>query len=96
MKNFFKSTSIQLLFLVLFLLPASIAYASGGGEGGHDGKKWIEFFWKTLDFVVLVGFLYWMLAAKIKEFFIGRRQDVKESLSKAAEQKAEAERKFKE
>ena len=95
MKQFFKSAKLSLLFLVLFVLPASIAYASGGGEGG-DSKKWIEFFWKTLDFVVLVGFLYWMLAAKIKEFFVGRRQDIKDSLEKAARQKNEAEAKFRE
>ena len=46
--------------------------------------------------VVLVGFLYWMLAAKIKEFFVGRRQDIKDSLEKAARQKNEAEAKFRE
>jgi F-type H+-transporting ATPase subunit b len=96
MKKIFKSVCFPFLLSALFLLLASVSYASGGGEGGHEGGKWLEFFWKTLDFVILVGFLYWLLAAKIKEFFIGRRQDVKESLSKAAEQKAEAERKFKE
>ncbi len=96
MKNFFKSASLPLLFLALFLLQASIAYASGGGEGGHDGKQWVEFFWKTFDFVVLVGFLYWLLAAKIKEFFVGRRRDIKDSLEKSARQKTEAEAKFRE
>ena len=97
MKNLFKSAKLPLLFLVLFLLQASIAYASGGGEGGHDGnKKWFDFAWKTFDFIVLVGFLYWMLAPKIKEFFVGRRQDIKDSLEKTAKQKTEAEGKFRE
>ncbi len=97
MKNLFKSARLPLLFLALFLLQVSIAYASGGGEGGNEGnKKWFEFFWKTLDFVVLIGFLYWLLAAKIKEFFVGRRQDIKDSLAKAAEQKTQAESKFRE
>jgi F-type H+-transporting ATPase subunit b len=97
MKSLFKSARLPLLFLAMFLLQASIAYASGGGEGGHEGnKKWFEFFWKTFDFVVLVGFLYWVLAAKIKEFFVGRRQDIKDSLEKAAKQKTEAEGKFRE
>ncbi|PKN76995.1 MAG: ATPase [Deltaproteobacteria bacterium HGW-Deltaproteobacteria-10] len=96
MKKIFKAANLSLLFLVLFLLPASIVFASGGGEGGHDGKKWVDFFWKTFDFVILVGFLYWMLAAKIKEFFVGRRQDIKDSLEKAARQKNEAEAKFRE
>ncbi|MGV8057859.1 MAG: hypothetical protein AB2L12_07550 [Smithellaceae bacterium] len=96
MKNLSKSIWLSLFFSALFLFLASGAGASGGGEGGHDGKKWFEFFWKTLDFVVLVGFLYWLLAAKVKEFFVGRRQDIKDSLEKAAEQKTEAEGKFRE
>jgi F-type H+-transporting ATPase subunit b len=72
--------------------------ASGGGEGGHEGGKsqLFEFAWKTLDFIVLVGFLYWMLAAKVKDFFAGRRVEIKESLEKSAEQKADAEKKYRE
>jgi len=96
MRRLFKSSSLLLLFSTLFLFLASIACASGGGEGGHDGKKMFEFIWKTLDFVVLAGLLYWMLAAKIKEFFAGRRQDIKDSLENAARQKSEAEVKYKE
>jgi F-type H+-transporting ATPase subunit b len=97
MRNLFKSARQLLLFAIFFLLLVSIAYASGGEEGGgHDGKQMFEFVWKTVDFVVLVGLLYWMLAAKIKEFFSGRRQDIKASLENAAQQKAEAEVKYKE
>jgi len=96
MKNLLKLPKLTFYFSVLFLFLASIAYASGGGEGSHESSKWFDFFWKTVDFVVLVGFLYWLLAAKIKEFFVGRRQDIKDSLTKAAEQKAEAESKFRE
>jgi F-type H+-transporting ATPase subunit b len=96
MNNLLRSTRLSCIFSFLFILLASMAYASGGGEGGHEGNKWFEFFWKTLDFVFLVGFLYWMLAAKIKEFFVGRRQDIKESLEKTARQKTEAEEKYRE
>ena len=96
MKNLFKSAKLAFLFLVLFLLLTSIGYASGGGEGSHEGSKWFDFFWKTFDFIVLVGFLYWLLAAKIKDFFTGRRQDIKDSLEKTVQQKAEAESKFRE
>ncbi len=45
---------------------------------------------------MLVGFLYWLLAAKIKEFFVGRRKEIKESLENAAKQKTEAEKKYRE
>jgi len=96
MKNLFKSAKLIFWFAAVLFLVTSVVYASGGGEGGHEGSKWVDFLWKTLDFVVLVGFLYWLLAAKIKEFFVGRRQSIKDSLEKSSEQKAEAEKKFRE
>ena len=37
-----------------------------------------------------------MFAAKVKEFFAGRREEIKESLEKSAEQKTEAEKKYRE
>jgi F-type H+-transporting ATPase subunit b len=95
MSTLLKSAKLVFLSSVPLIVLSSIAYASGG-EGGHEGSKWFDFFWKTLDFVILVGFLYWLLAAKIKDFFVGRRQDIKDSLTKTAEQKAEAENKFRE
>ena len=98
MKILFNSTRLPLFFSVflIFLISASAVYASGGAEGGHEGNKWVEFAWKGFDFLVLVGLLYWLLAAKVKEFFVGRRQEIKESLENASKQKAEAEKKFRE
>jgi F-type H+-transporting ATPase subunit b len=99
MKNLLKSAQpslvISLLLFFLFSIAASAAYASGD-EGGHEASKWWNFGWKTFDFIVLVGFLYWLLAAKVKEFFVGRRKDIKESLENAAKQKNEAEKKYRE
>jgi F-type H+-transporting ATPase subunit b len=43
-----------------------------------------------------MGLLYWLLAAKVKEFFVGRRAEIKENLEKAVERKAEAEKKYRE
>ncbi len=96
MKSFLKSARRVVSFLVPFLVLASIAYAAHGEEGGHEGKQMYEFIWKSIDFVVLAGLLYWLLASKIKDFFGGRRQDIKEALENAAQQKAEAEAKYKE
>jgi len=75
---------------------AGVALASGDAEGGHEGNKWIDLGKKTFNFVVLIGLLYWLLAAKMKEFFTGRRAEIKETLEKSVEKKAEAEKKHRE
>lgn len=97
MKKLFRSPWRPLLFYVFLVLLISISavYASGG-EGEPSSKKWTGLAWKTFNFIVLVGFLYWLLAAKIKVFFAGRRKDIKESLESAAKQKTEAEKKYRE
>ncbi len=66
-------------------------------RGGHDSSgQWKSFAFKTLNAVLIIGFLAWMLAPKIKEFFSGRRQEIKESLETTAVQKAEAEKQYRE
>ena len=62
----------------------------------EHAELWLGWIQKTFNFVVLVGLLYWLLAVKTKEFFAGRRVEIKESLEKAVERKAEAEKKFRE
>jgi F-type H+-transporting ATPase subunit b len=82
--------------LFIFLISISIAFAAAEGEGGHDSKEWIDLGKKTFDFTVLVGLLYWLLAAQIKEFFSGRRAEIKKTLEESVEKKAEAEKKYRE
>ena len=84
------------LFLSLLVVFASVCvtYASGGGEG--EGSLWKGFAFKTLNAAIIIGLLAWMLAPKIKDFFAGRRQEIKESLETTAVQKAEAEKQYRE
>ena len=82
--------------LFIFLISISIAFAAAEGEGSHDSKEWIDLGKKTFDFIVLVGLLYWLLAAQIKEFFSGRRVEIKKTLEESVEKKAEAEKKYRE
>ena len=98
MKKLFQSIwPILLISLTLALLIAvNSVYASGSSEGGNTKSQWFEFAWKTLDFILLVGLLYWLLAEKIKIFFVGRRQEIKDSMENAAKQKTEAEKKYRE
>ncbi|HPL66349.1 MAG TPA: ATP synthase F0 subunit B [Smithellaceae bacterium] len=98
MKSSTRSIHFSLLLSLLFVLVSvCVAFASGGGEGGHDSSgQWKSFAFKTLNAVLIIGFLAWMLAPKIKEFFSGRRQEIKESLETTAVQKAEAEKQYRE
>jgi F-type H+-transporting ATPase subunit b len=80
----------------IFLILIGIAFAATEGEGGNEMQKWIDLGKKTFDFIVLVGLLYWLLAAQIKEFFSGRRAEIKKTIEEAVEKKAEAEKKYRE
>ncbi len=88
--------------LILSLLPivlfACLSYASGGGEEGHgvSAEMLKGFGLKALNTAIIIGFLFWMLAPKIKGFFGGRRQEIKESLENATAQKADAEKQYRE
>jgi F-type H+-transporting ATPase subunit b len=85
------------LSILIVLITACVAFASGGEGGGEGGgNKWFDFAWKAFNAALLIGFLAWLLAPKIKSFFAGRRQEIKESLENATVQKAEAEKQYRE
>jgi F-type H+-transporting ATPase subunit b len=89
-----------LLASLMILLTGAAVYASGGGDGHvspeEQKKALIDFGYRLLNFAILAGFLWWMSAKKIKEFFAGRRADIKTSLDQALAAKEDAEKKFKE
>lgn len=86
---------LSCLSACLFWLAA--AYAAGGGEaGGHEGPNWLNFFWRSVNFLVLAGIIYWLLAKKTKEFFAGRQGGIRTALADAAAAREAAEKKFRE
>jgi len=96
MKSSRRSIYLSLvLSLLIVLISACMVYASGCGEG-HESSQWKGFAFKTVNAVLIIGFLVWMLAPKIKSFFAGRRQEIKESLESTAVQKADAEKQYRE
>jgi len=87
---------IAFLSLLAMALYTGVVFAEGG-EGTHHGKdEWIELAWKTFNFIILMGFLFWLLKDKVKAFFVDRRKDIKETLENTAAQKTEAEKKYRE
>ena len=97
MKSLRRSIHFSLILsLLIVLVSVCWVYASGGGEGHGDSSQWKGFAFKTFNAAIIIGFLVWMLAPKIKSFFSGRRQEIKESLESASLQKAEAEKQYRE
>ncbi len=84
------------LFLSLLVVLASVCVAYASGGEGDSSSQWKGFAFKTLNSIIIIGFLVWMLAPKIKGFFAGRRQEIKESLESTAVQKADAEKQYRE
>jgi F-type H+-transporting ATPase subunit b len=85
-----------MLVIAFVLLTVPDVHAATGGDGGSSGKDWVDFAWRLVNMIVLVGFLYWLLAKKIKEFFVGRQEGIKSSLEQARIAKEEAEQKYEE
>ncbi|MEW6334998.1 MAG: ATP synthase F0 subunit B [Thermodesulfobacteriota bacterium] len=89
--------SVCLVFsLFLWLLWLTAAWASGGAEGEGQGANWPNFFWRSVNFLVLGGLLYWLLAKKVKAFFTGRREGIRTALAEAETAREAAEGKFRE
>jgi F-type H+-transporting ATPase subunit b len=83
------------LIAALFLLTT--AHASGGGEaGGHEGPNWINFFWRSVNFLALAVVCYWLMAKKVREFFTGRRAGIGTALAEAVTARETAQKKFEE
>ena len=80
--------------LISVFLCLSTAYASGGG--GEEAPNWMGFFWRLLNFAILLGVLYWLLAGKMRDFFTGRREGIKTALAEAVSAREAAEKKFRE
>ena len=94
----FKRYMRAILCSLPLILISVVVYASEGGEGEHgvSMEMWKDFGFRVLNTAILVGFLYWLMANKIKDFFSGRRKDIKQALADAEQAKAVAEQKFRE
>jgi F-type H+-transporting ATPase subunit b len=92
-KGLFGPSITRVIALVLLAVPE--VHAAGGGDESHT-KDWVDFAWRVVNMIILVGFLYWMFAKKIKEFFVGRQEGISSALEQAALAKQEAEEKYKE
>jgi F-type H+-transporting ATPase subunit b len=84
-----------LLPLIAALFWLTAAHASGGGEAaGHEGLNWLNFFWRSVNFLALAGVCYWLLAKKMRDFFAGRRDGIRTAMEEAASARETAQKQF--
>lgn len=72
---------------------ATLALASGGGEG-HGGGLLKDFLYRILNFAVMFGLLAYFVSKPLKRGMAGRRESIEKSLEDARRAQAEAEAKF--
>jgi F-type H+-transporting ATPase subunit b len=95
MKGVFSKSAV--ISIVFILGQVFLTYAAGGEEGhGASKSDWIDFAWRMVNFIILVGFLWWLLAKRIKDYFVGRKASIGSSLEEARKLKEEAEKKYQE
>ena len=85
-----------LLSILPIVLTCAAAYASEGGGHENTWADWKDFAWRIFNFGILVWFLYWVAAKKIKEFFFERRDNIKSTIEEKITEKEETEKKFRE
>lgn len=84
-----KATSILVITGVSVLLATGALAAEQGGESSNLAA-WKDFGWRVLNFVLFVAVVYKLAGKKIKEFFSGRRQQIRSELEELEKRKAKA------
>lgn len=87
--------SVGAVFVVI--VSAAVAFASGGGAEHHadSGAVMKDFFWRVVNFVILVGIVFWALKkANLKGSLADRQAQIEKSLREAREAREAAEAKL--
>lgn len=79
------------LGIVLLVLSAGLALASGGGHEAGGGALLKDFIGRSVNFVLLVGLLGYFLRKPLAQGLAGRRDKVTETLRQARRAREEAE-----
>ncbi|WP_442874859.1 F0F1 ATP synthase subunit B [Desulfovibrio sp. Fe33] len=79
------------------LAVSSVAFASeGGGHALFTAENLKDYGLRIVNFIIFAWLLYKFGGAKVKDFFVGRRDGIKKDLDDLQTRKVEAERKLKE
>lgn len=91
-------TILSALTAVAFVAVATTAVAAGGGDHHVDSAAQMkDFGWRVVNFVVLVGILFWATRkANLKGSLADRQDQIEKNLREAREAREAAEAKLKE
>ncbi|MDZ4165808.1 MAG: ATP synthase F0 subunit B, partial [Smithellaceae bacterium] len=89
-----SSIAGKALFLAAALVLAGFSPVAAAGEGGEG--SFADFGWRVVNFTVLAGLLFYLLAKMIREFFVGRRDAIAKALKDAEAAAEEAQSKYRE
>ncbi len=81
------------ILLILFLVPFFLFMASADKERSSAA---LEFFGKSINFIILFGGLAYLLSKPIRNFLEKRSQDIERSIKEAGASRLEAEMRFQE
>jgi len=83
---------------LLFLFSLGIAVAAEGGHGGaEESGEMADLLYRTINFVLLLVILYFVMRkAAVKDFFAGRREEIRRKLEDLGKGKEEAEQRYQE
>lgn len=92
-----KRTYVFSAVLMTALAVSSVAFASeSGGHALFTAENLKDYGLRIANFIIFAWVLYKFAGAKVKEFFVGRRDGIKQDLDDLQTRKVEAERKLKE
>ena len=81
------------LLVLAGALKIGAAHAAGGS---HEGPDYSDFAWRVVNFAILAGLIYWLVAARVKAVFAERRSAIQTALTEAAAARDEAQKTFRE
>jgi F-type H+-transporting ATPase subunit b len=81
--------------LLLVAVSATTAIAAEGGDHG-DYNIMMNFVWRVLNFIIVIGIIWWAAGKKIKNFFSSRRYNIEVELKDLDQRKEDAQKKLRE
>ncbi|NLC71647.1 MAG: ATP synthase F0 subunit B [Desulfuromonadaceae bacterium] len=91
-----KNILTMILAAAMITFFASLAMAAGDGHGASKEVLLKDFIYRTINFAVMAGIIYYFVAKHFRKAMADRRQKIEAELHEARTARAEAEAKYQE